>query len=69
MINLNAVDFNNATVRVVDALGKEVYKENNVNINGTYSTQVNLSQNPQGVYFVVVSGNSKMYTKKVMLTK
>ncbi len=68
-INLNAVDFNDATITVMDALGKEVYNKSNVSIQGTYSTKVDLSNNPQGVYFIVVSGNNKMFTQKVMLTK
>jgi PKD repeat protein len=68
-INLNAVDFNDAKVTIMDALGKVVYEEKNVNIKGTYSTKVDLSSNPQGVYFVVVSGSNKTFTQKVMLTK
>ena len=68
-INLSAIDFNDATVAVMDALGQTVYKESNVNIQGSYSTRVDLSNNPQGIYFIVVSGNNKMFTQKVMLTK
>lgn len=68
-INLNAVDFTDATVTVMNALGQKVYEESNVNIIGSYSTNVDLSNNLQGVYFIVVSGNNKMITQKVILSK
>lgn len=69
VINLDAVDFNNATVSVMNALGQKVYEKSNISIQGSYSTNVDLSENQQGVYFIVVSGNNKMFTQKVILNK
>jgi PKD repeat protein len=66
-INLNAQQFNNADLKVMDALGKEVFVENGLNVNGTYSTRVDLSAQPQGIYFVVVSGEGQNITKKIFV--
>ncbi len=68
-INLNADDFSGADLKVVDAFGKTVYEQNNINVNGTYTAKVDLSNYAQGIYFVMVSGNQKSFTKKFFVRK
>lgn len=68
-ISIDATDFNQARIRVIDLVGKVVFEQNEVNINGAYSTTVDLSTMPQGVYFVTVSGGDKNISKKVFLNK
>ena len=68
-VNLSAVTFDNASLSVVNQLGQVVYNKKEININGSYKTSIDLSSNPQGVYFIVVSGNNKTFTKKVVLRK
>lgn len=58
-----------AQIRVIDMVGKVVYEQANLNINGSYKANVDLSTLPQGVYFVTVSGGDKSISKKVFLTK
>lgn len=58
-----------AQIRVIDMVGKVVYEQANININGSYKANVDLSTLPQGVYFVTVSGGDKNISKKVFLTK
>ena len=58
-----------AQIRVIDMVGKIVYEQANLNINGSYKAKVDLSTLPQGVYFVTVSGGDKSISKKVFLTK
>jgi PKD repeat protein len=66
-ISLSAEQFNNADLRVVDALGKEVFSQRSLNVNGNYTVQVDLSSQPQGIYFVIVSGEEQNITKKIFV--
>ncbi len=68
-ISLNANDFDGADLKVVDAFGKVVYEQNNLVVNGTYNTKVDLSNRAQGIYFVMVSGNEKSFTKKFFVRR
>ncbi|HEY9115468.1 MAG TPA: T9SS type A sorting domain-containing protein [Bacteroidales bacterium] len=58
-----------AQIRIIDMVGKIVYEQANININGSYKASVDLSTLPQGIYFVTVSGGDKSISKKVFLTK
>ena len=53
----------------IDAVGKEVYHQDGLNISGTYSTSIDLSEQPQGIYFVIINGNKQHVSKKVFLSK
>lgn len=66
-INLSAAQFNNADLRVMDALGKEVFSQRGLSVSGTYNVQVDLSSQPQGIYFVTVSGENQHVTKKIFV--
>jgi PKD repeat protein len=66
-ITLTATQFNNADIRVIDAVGKEVYRQNGVNVNGTFTTSIDLGSQPQGIYFIVVNGDEQRITKKVFV--
>ncbi len=68
-INISANQFNNADLRVIDAIGKEVYQKGNLNIDGTYSTTIDLSAQPQGIYFVIINGDTQRASKKIFLNK
>lgn len=68
-INISATQFNNADLRVIDAIGKEVYQKGNLNIDGTYSTTIDLSAQPQGIYFVIINGDTQRASKKIFLNK
>lgn len=67
-INVNA-EFNHAEISVLDAMGKEVYSKNGLNITESYSTSIDLSAQPQGIYFVVVKNDDQRLTKKVFVRK
>lgn len=69
MVHLNIVasQFNNAELKVIDALGKEVYSQTGLNISGSFSTTIDLTSQPQGIYFVVVRGEEQNITKKLFV--
>lgn len=68
-VSISANQFSNADLKIIDAVGKEVYYQNNLNIDGTYSTSIDLSEQPQGIYFVIINGENHRASKKIFLNK
>ena len=68
-INISAKDFTGAGLKVLNILGKEVYSQDNLNIKGNFSTLIDLSSQPGGLYFVVISGGDQKVVRKIMLNK
>ncbi len=66
-LNLGDAQFNNANIIITDAMGKVVYRQNDVNLVDTYTTNIDLSAQPQGIYFVTVSSDTRRITKKLFL--
>ncbi len=54
------------TIRVIDSNGKEIYKENINNFDGTYNKKIDLKAAP-GTLFVQVQQGDKMVTEKIIL--
>ena len=61
IFNLRVMKFENANVRIFDAIGKEVF---NTRMNDT-QTLIDLSNQSKGLYFVQVEGRDFSYTQKV----
>jgi hypothetical protein len=61
IFNLRVMKFENANVRIFDAIGKEVF---NTRMNDT-QTLIDLSNQSNGLYFVQVEGRDFSYTQKV----
>ncbi len=68
-LNIQADLFNTASLKVMDAVGKIVFQQENITVNGSYTTEINLSGHSQGIYFVVVSGDDKQVSQKIFLQK
>ncbi|RLD45451.1 MAG: hypothetical protein DRI89_00920 [Bacteroidetes bacterium] len=68
-LDISSEKLNNADLKVIDALGKVVYEQQGINIQGSYKSSIDLSNNPQGIYFVIVSGDDYRSVKKVFLQK
>ncbi len=66
-LNLEADLFTTADLKVMNTMGQVVYEQNGIKINGNFSTDIDLSEQSQGVYFVVVSGNEQQISKKIFL--
>lgn len=66
-LTLSAEQFNNADISVIDAVGKEVYRKSGLNVNGTLTTSIDLSSQPQGLYFVTVKGDSQRISQKIFI--
>ena len=55
------------TVKIVDISGKEVYKEELNNFNGTYKKEINLTEVPKGALMLTVTQDDKIFADKVMV--
>ena len=68
-VDINSDLVNKADLKVIDALGKVVYEQQGLNIQGAHQSSIDLSNNPEGIYFVVVSGDDYRSVKKIFLQK
>lgn len=60
-------DKGKTNVRVLNTEGKVIYNENLADFTGTYDKEIDISQNPKGVYFVKVEQGSHSQIKKIVL--
>ncbi len=66
IINITSASIKNSEVAIFNMLGEMVYQNNSSTKN---TITVDLSNQPNGVYFVKVKTNDKVSTRKIMLTK
>jgi PKD repeat protein len=56
-------------VRIINITGKTVYQRENIQVNGNYSTAIDLSGNSSGIYYIYVDGDKSSYFRKIILQK
>ncbi len=56
----------NTRVLVFDQMGRKVYEELLNNFDGAYSNQIDISTQPNGVYFLIIAQDQKQFTKKIV---
>lgn len=55
------------TVKVIDILGNEVYKEKLLDFNGIYDNEINLTGKQKGIYILQISQKKKTFTRKILI--
>jgi fructose-specific component phosphotransferase system IIB-like protein len=55
------------TVKVMDILGQEVYKETILDFGGIYDNELNLSGHEKGVYVLQILQNKKALSRKILI--
>lgn len=55
------------TVKVIDILGNEVYKEKLLDFNGTYDNQIDLTGKEKGIYILQIIQRRKVLTRKILI--
>lgn len=55
------------TVKVMDILGNEVYKEKLMDFNGIYDNEINLMGREKGIYILQISQKKKALTRKILI--
>jgi len=55
------------TVKVMDILGNEVYKEKLLDFRGIYDNEINLEGKEKGIYILQISQKNKALTRKILI--
>jgi len=56
-----------ATIRIADPAGKDIYSENLKGFKGEYSKQLDLSKESKGTYILTITQDGKSITKKMVV--
>ena len=56
-------------IRVMNSVGKVVYQNDKVQVNGNFSAMIDLSGQSSGLYYIQVKGSNNTYFSKVVLQK
>ena len=66
-LNVNTSDVNELSIRVVNIQGQEVYNRNNFENLNTVNEKIDLSNNANGIYFVIVTTDKGIVTHKMIV--
>ena len=66
-LNVNTTDVNELSIKVVNLQGQEVYNRNNFDNLNTVNEQIDLSNNANGIYFVIVTTDKGIVTHKMIV--
>jgi PKD-like domain/Secretion system C-terminal sorting domain len=66
-LTIENATFNNLSLRIIDAIGKEVFVASDKNASTYYNKQINLSALSKGIYYVRLLVNAEIKTFKVIV--
>ena len=55
------------TIKIMDILGNEVYKEKILDFQGDYDNRIDLSGKEKGLYILQIHQKKKMFTRKILI--
>lgn len=53
-------------ILIFDQSGRKVFEELQSNFSGSYKNQIDISSQPNGVYFLIIAQDEKQFTKKIV---
>jgi len=66
---INTQTEKNFDILITNAAGSKIYEQNNIRVNGTTEQNINITQAPRGMYYIMLrSGNDKV-VRKIMISK
>jgi len=68
-IRVKSENSEQVNLKIINNLGIEVYTENNISLNNTYETEINLSEFSEGLYYINLYSNEVNYLKKIIIQK
>lgn len=68
-LNLSTDGNEVVNIRVLNNIGEEVYKLDNITVNNSYKNELNLSKYSEGLYFIHISSGDSYYLKKILVRK
>ena len=62
---------NNASIRMQlrNTVGESIFTEENINVNGEFVKIVDLTKYAEGIYFLLIENNNKVFTQKIVVQK
>jgi hypothetical protein len=57
------------SLSLLNLLGSEVYRRNSIPVTGTYSEEMNFTNQPKGIYYLIIKGRSNQSIHKVVLQR
>lgn len=67
VLSFNPSELGPSLLRILDINGKEVYRDQH-NLQGKYSKQIDISNEPAGIYFLSISQGGKEFSKKIVIS-
>ncbi|MCD4698800.1 MAG: T9SS type A sorting domain-containing protein, partial [Bacteroidales bacterium] len=68
-IKVNSINNETANLKIINNLGVTVYSENNINLDNTFKTEINLGDYSEGLYFINILTDETNYIKKIVIRK
>ena len=56
-------------ITIYDMIGTRVFYENNIDVTGQFAKVINLTSQPEGLYFLKIAGKQLMTTQKLIIRK
>jgi hypothetical protein len=66
-LKLNAADFQNVDLVVIDNHGKVVYQKNNISFTGQKTISLDLRDKASGIYQLLIKNNNSLINKKLVI--
>ena len=66
-ISFNSDEVQDLTIRILNVIGAEVYRENKQEFIGEYTKQISLDDYGKGIYFLEIETNNGIVNKKLIL--
>ncbi len=68
-INLISDKTTRLNIKIINPIGSLIYKESNIQVKGSYTNTLDLSNLPVGIYYLIVEGNNINSINKIIIQK
>jgi len=68
-LNLNTSGTETVNISIMDNMGVEIYKLENVSVNDSYKNEIDLGDFANGLYYIHISSGDSYYLKKIVVRK
>ncbi|RLD54530.1 MAG: hypothetical protein DRI97_11355 [Bacteroidetes bacterium] len=60
---------NKVNLRIVNTIGHLVYEKQDLRVNANFSTNIDISQEAEGIYMMVIESDLGVYTSRIIIQK
>jgi len=66
---LESLSGQDVSIRIVSVSGNEIYRNENIRVDGKFNKQINLNEAAEGIYSIFVQGDGFVISKKIVIRK